>query len=339
MTSREEARALKGRLENVLRTYREAQGMSVKPGTINTYVQSASTLIRKVGVEGWDTPGWGETHAETIQQFLDELKTPATRKTALQSLIQIATAVGMHPKMLTAWNKQFRELMASMLEESKDQKATIRQRENWVSLPELRKVVRGYERMLREEGVLNGTGVLPRHLQPIMLKWVVGSLYVLDDENPPQRLVYRDTRVISRTAFDALPTEERDAGNYLVRITPKTKFLFSIGRHKTEGAYGRLEIPVGSKLSRVLKIWLEYHRGDYLLGSAPLLQPAMSKLVAETFAPTGKQIGANMVRHIVLTTLYPTDEVQARAKIAHAMGHSLGTQAKYSLDLTGGGAK
>jgi hypothetical protein len=336
--SRQEVQELKAKLEQVLTEYRSAHGMSVKPGTIKTYVQSASMLIRSVGAEGWEKRRWATKHEKAIEAYIDGLSNDATRKTALQSIIQVGTAVPAAARVLKTWNIKFRQLMADLQEKAKEQKATTKQQQNWVSLSELRRVVRGYEHTLKEAGVLNGRGVLPRHLQPVMLKWVVGSLYVLDDANPPQRLVYRDTRVISRQAYAALSEQDKGEHNYLVRISPKTKFMFSIGDHKTSGKYGVLKIPVGSKLARVLKIWLEYHSGDYLLSSSPLLQPAMSKLVTETFAPTGKRIGASMIRHIVLTTLFPTEEVKARAQVAHAMGHSLETQAKYSLDLTDAGA-
>lgn len=195
-------------------------------------------------------------------------------------------------------------------------------------------MLKGYETELKNDGVLRGQGVLPSHTFRLLRRWVIGMLYLSGDDNPPLRLDYRDVRLIDKKVWVKMPAADREGKNWLV-ITGRNKKIFVFGRYKTFATHGVLEVPVGKPLNRALNIWFKYHKGDYLLDRFPLAASRMTELINSVFAPTGKRIGASMLRHIFLTERFPPD-LSHREEIARKMAHTVGQQTLYSLDVSGG---
>jgi hypothetical protein len=207
---------------------------------------------------------------------------------------------------------------------------TEKQAANHVTLKQLNKVLNDRKKMLRKQGVLHGSGSLPKDLYEELRLWVAGSLYLADPDNPPRRLEYRSMRVITEKDWLAPPYNGiHHSGNWLI-ITGRTKKTFVINDYKTSEKYGTFTARVGKTLNSVLNVWLKYHRGDFLLGDSELSAVQMTRMINECFLPTGKIIGANALRHAVLSELFPADSVQ-RHKVAALMGHSVATQMDYPL--------
>jgi hypothetical protein len=208
---------------------------------------------------------------------------------------------------------------------------TERQAGNHVMLNELKKVLNDRKKALRNQGVLHGSGSLPRHLYDELRLWVVGSLYLADPDNPPRRLEYRSMRIITEEDWLAPPYNGiHHEGNWLV-ITGRTKKAFVINDYKTAASYGVFRTRVGKTLNSVINVWLKYHTGKYLLGDdAPLTAVQMTRLLNECFVPTGKIISVNALRHAVLSELFPADAVK-RHRVAALMGHSVAMQMDYPL--------
>jgi hypothetical protein len=207
---------------------------------------------------------------------------------------------------------------------------TERQAENHVMLNQLTKVLNDRKKALRTQGVLHGSGSLPRQLYDELRLWVVGCLYLEDPDNPPRRLEYRSMRIISEKDWLAPPYNGiHHDGNWLI-ITGRTKKRFVINDYKTAATYGPFMTRVGKALNSVINVWLKYHRGEFLLGDHELTAVQMTRMINECFVPTGKIVGANALRHAVLSELFPADAVQ-RHRIAALMGHSVSTQMEYPL--------
>jgi hypothetical protein len=207
---------------------------------------------------------------------------------------------------------------------------TQRQMDNMTTLGELKKVLNDRRKILRREGVIDGAGVLPSNLYSSLREWVAGSLYIADPDNLPRRLEYRSVQIISEAAWRAMTSPQQEVGNWLV-VTGRNKKVFVLNDYKASNTYGQFRNRVGKVLNKVLNVWLKYHHGKYLLsGDEPLTQQQMGELLRACFAPTGKLVSVNALRHAVISSLYPPDAAE-RQERARLMGHSVEMQIGYVL--------
>lgn len=300
-----------------------------KESSANLYAMNVMRLAKLL-----DTDPLNEKFAEDNEQEIDKIfkdSSLTARKNMVQGLVMYIKAQDTPERLI----KKYQQVMADSNKEMSDiaskQEKTEKQSANWVPLPKLKKVIRDYEKELKKEGVLSGEGDLPKALRETLKKYVVGMLYLSGDDNPPLRLDYGNMKIISKGEYDKLKDGEKKGQNYLV-IQGRNKKLFSLGNYKTAGTYGILEIPVGKALNKVLNIWLRYNKTGYLLANSlnnPLTPSQMTKLIQQTFAPTGKNISASMLRHIYLSTKFPAQN-QEKAETAALMAHSTSTANTYS---------
>ncbi len=165
----------------------------------------------------------------------------------------------------------------------------------------------------------------------ILQKYVVGSLYVFED-NPPVRLDYGDMKIVNNSEYEDLSEDDLEENNYLVNKSRNNKF-FSFGDYKTAKNYGTKKITVGKKLNSILNIWLKYNKTDnFLLDSRGGIMTSnqLSKYLNKVFAPTGKKISANMLRHIYISEKHPVKVDEDKEDTADKMLHSTDQQKQYS---------
>ena len=329
--------AMDRKLEELFVKHRTRSGLSTKEKTIRLYTSTTSKLLRTIGQEGWDKTGYAAAHAHEIEAYVNSFQNVATRRSVAQAVYQWLLAIGADPSigaspdLIDHYGKMSHELGLELRTKAASQEASAAQIQNWVSWPDLKRVVRELGKQLEKEGVLRGSGDLPRQLRPLLLKYMVGCLYTMA---PPRRLDYRTMEVVSRAEFDQLPPEKRMARNFLVRVTPKNKMNFVFGDYKTAGKYGEQTLPVPPPLAKVLRCWLGYnHVGPYLFGPLPLSAVQMTRLINDTFAATGKKVSANLLRHSYITHFHPPGDLADRQQDAAAMAHSLGMQACYAVKV------
>jgi len=294
-------------------------------------------MLRTIGQGGWNKPGYVQANVEAIDSYIHSFINDSTRRSVIIAVAGWLNAlgrdetIGADSQLIEQYEKMAHQLGLELRSNAAKQNASPAQAANWVAWPDLKRVVRQLGKQLEKEGVLRGEGELPRHLRPLLLKYVVGCLYTMV---PPRRLDYRAMEVITRSEFAALPIEKRLGKNFLVRITPKNKFEFHFGDYKTADTYGEQVLPVPGPLAKVLRCWLGYHHsGPYLLGPLPLSQVQMCRLIADTFAPSGKQVGVNLLRHSFITYHHPPGDLQERQEHAAAMAHSIELQHQYALKV------
>lgn len=302
----------------------------LSPVTARTY---ATCLVRVRNLIGGDPMHhqWPATDKPALANAL--LSIPlSSRKTCLCALLAWSKTVLSKPADVVACiQRHLDEVVEECRAREEAQQPTQKQTDNWASLTELKAVLKGYERELKDDGVLTGRGVLPSHTFRLLRRWVIGMLYLSGDDNPPVRLDYRDARLIDKKAWLKMPAADREGKNWLV-ITGRNKKVFVFGRYKTFATHGVLEVPVGKPLNRVLNIWFRYHEGPFLLDRFPFAASRMTELINSVFAPTGKRIGASMLRHVYITEKFPAD-LAHREEIARKMAHTVGQQTLYALDV------
>jgi len=321
----------KEKLKNAIKEERK-----IKESTLNAYVFNLSKLSKLL-------------HGDEVVKSLDFLKDKkkveevledkklSTRKTYYAAIIVGLMAMDekFDKKLLTEYRNDMEDMADTYNNEMKEQKLSETQEDNWTTLEKLREVVKGYKSELTAKGVFrkDEKDDLSKKELELLQKWVVGSLYVAEDDNPPLRLEYGDMKVIPWSQYNRMEQSEQEKDNYLV-VRSRNNKAFSLGDYKTKGKYGIKIIPVGKKLNSVLNVWLKYHDGtDGLLvnnkGGA-MSRNGLTKFLNKVFEPTGKKnISASMLRHIYLTEKFPAINDE-REKVAGKMGHSVAQQVEYS---------
>tara|TARA_R110002012_G_scaffold74803_1_gene189479 strand:- start:8714 stop:9673 length:960 start_codon:yes stop_codon:yes gene_type:complete len=264
-----------------------------------------------------------------VMKAIEEKKL-STRKTYLAAIVVTLMAFDKDKDLIKYYRDEMEELAKMFNTEMSEQKKSEKQDENWVSLTTLRKIMRKYRNELNEKGIFKKQ---PEDLTnkefELLQKWIVASLYILDD-NPPLRNDYI-MKTISNKEYSKLSEEDKKKQNYLV-IKSRNNKAFSLGDYKTSGTYGTKLIPVGKKLNSALNIWLRFNTtGNLLLNSRkqPMTANGLTKFLQKTFEPTGKNISSSLIRHIFISEKFPAVN-QEKEKVASAMGHSVAQQTLYS---------
>lgn len=132
---------------------------------------------------------------------------------------------------------------------------------------------------------------------------------------PPQRLNWCNVFIVPE---GETPPE---TGNYMT----STEVTFR--DYKTAKNYGTLTLPLPKVFQEVVAASLEKYPRRYLFGhrnhNTPFTPAALSHLLMEAFAPTGRQAAANLIRHSYASFIH-ADKPSVAEETAEAkkMGHS-----------------
>ena len=306
---------------------------NLRPSTINTYIFNLNKLHKKMfdGKQLENIKFLKNTN--NVINALADLK-PTTQKTYLASIV-VALDSQDGDEYEKSLNK-YRELMINNIKsynaELKEQKKSGTQDKNWTSMKALRKVVNGYKKQLGTMGTFNkNKGEISRKEHDLLQKWMVGSLYVIDNNNPPLRNDYTPMQIISLTDYNKLDDSDLQDNNYLVVVSRNKKF-FSFGEYKTSKTYGIKKIDLGSKLNSVMNIYLKFHDSKFLLlnnRGEPMSSNGLTKYIQKVFEPTGKKISANLLRHIYISEFMTGPSLKEKEALGEKMGHNTQTQELY----------
>ena len=305
---------------------------NIKPNSLNAYVISISKLHKATEGDGDFTNLDFLKDTDEIKEFLSGLKL-STQKNYLAAIIVALDAMNKKEKyddLISEYRKILDETHNKYVEDYENGEKSETQKKNWASMAELKKVMNGYLRDIKERELLQ-KDELNKKQMALVQKWVIANLF-LNEENPPTRLDYSPMEIISKSEYDKLDDEEKKENNYLVVVSRNNKF-FSFNEYKTAGKYGENEVKDGKKLNSVLNIWLKFNKTDSLLLNSqgnPLSANGLGKEIKKVFAPTGKNISVNMLRHIFISEKYPKEKLDEKAEDAKKMGHSKSTQESYS---------
>ena len=302
---------------------------NIRETSLNAYVFNINKLHKLMFDKDVESLNFLEKK-DDVMKTIDSKKL-STRKSYLASIVVALMAMDKDDDLIKFYRNEMEDLAKKFNEDMATQRKSEAQSENWVSLEKLRKVMRKYRNDLNEKKIFQKQ---PDNLTnkefDLLQKWVVSSLYILDD-NPPLRNDYL-MKIITQKDYDKLSEDEKKKQNYLVNKSRNSK-IFSLGEYKTAGKYGTKLIPVGKKLNSVLNIWLNFNKTeDLLLNSMkkPMTSNGLTKYLNKVFEPTGKNnISSSMIRHIFITEKFPP-QLQERQDVADKMGHSVSQQELYA---------
>jgi hypothetical protein len=300
----------------------------LRDSSINAYVSNMNKLHKIMFDKPIEDLDFLKDKSKVMKAI--ENKKLTTRKTYLASIVVSLMSLDKDEKLTSYYRDAMEGLAKEFNSDMEKQKKSEVQDKNWVSLEALRKVMRKYRNELMEKKIFQKDKDLNNKDFDLLQKWVVSSLYILDD-NPPLRLDYAPMETISKSDYNNLTDKEKTEKNYLV-IKSRNSKDFSLGDYKTSGTYGTKLIPVGKKLNSVLNIWLKFNTTGHLLLNSrkePMTANGLTKYLQKTFAPTNKNISASMIRHIFITTKFPPQNKE-KEEIASKMLHSTEQQTLYS---------
>lgn len=302
---------------------------NIRDSSLNMYLNNLKKVNKELGNDNLYEIQTLE-NKDDITKLLKEKK-DTTKKNYLASFIVLLMSDEEKYKKLIDEYRLEMELLAQKIDKfNKSQEKTDSQKKNWSSIEELQKIVNEYKKEIERKGLFKESALTKKEFNLIQ-KYVVGMLYIGDPKNnAPLRADYNDMKIIHISDYNKL-SEEDLKKNYLV-IRSKNKKFFSLGEYKTHGKYGLKIIPLGSKLNTVMNKWLKINKSGFLLlnsSSKPMTPNQLTKFVVRVFKPSKKEIGINILRHIVISELYPP-KLKERSKTAEQMGHSVSQQELYS---------
>jgi len=300
----------------------------LRPSSLNAYASNMNKLHKLMfdkEITGLDFLKDKKKVMKTIEE-----KKLSTRKTYLAAIVVTLMAFDKDEDLIKYYRDEMEDLAKQFNANMEEQKKSETQDKNWVSLAALRKVMRKYRNELNEKEIFKkDADDLTNKEFDLLQKWIVASLYILD-ENPPLRNDYI-METISNKDYEKLSEEEKREKNYLV-IKSRNNKMFSLGEYKTSGKYGTKTIPVGKKLNSALNIWLKFNKTGHLLLNSkrePMTANGLTKYLQKTFAPTGKNISSSMIRHIFISDKFPAQNKE-KEEVAEKMAHSVNQQTLYS---------
>ena len=294
---------------------------NVKSTTLNAYLLNLNKLL-KLGDLTPSTENLDKLleNSDNVMDLLEGKKASTLRN----YLASIVVYLSLDEKNLELV-KTYRTLMDTYQKQNNQSyagnKKSEKQKENWTTISELQKVLGNYKKQLDRDGSLKKDELSKKEFD-LLQKWLVGSLYIADESNPPLRNDYI-MDIMSSKDYDRLDIETKQKNNYLV-VKNKSNKMFSLGEYKTSQKYGVKEIKVGKKLNTVLNVWLKYNKSKHLILNAngdQITPNSLTKLLIKIFEPSGKKISSSMLRSIYISEKFPpqTDE---KTELANLMLHS-----------------
>ena len=294
---------------------------NVKSTTLNAYLLNLNKLL-KLGDLTPSTENLDKLleDSDNVMDLLEGKKASTLRN----YLASIVVYLSLDEKNLELV-KTYRTLMDTYQKQNNQSyagnKKSEKQKENWTTISELQKVLGNYKKQLDRDGSLKKDELSKKEFD-LLQKWLVGSLYIGDESNPPLRNDYI-MDIVGSKDYDRLDIETKQKNNYLV-VKNKSNKMFSLGEYKTSQKYGVKEIKVGKKLNTVLNVWLKYNKSKHLILNAngdQITPNSLTKLLIKIFEPSGKKISSSMLRSIYISEKFPpqTDE---KTELADLMLHS-----------------
>jgi len=309
---------------------------NLKPSTAKSYIKKLECINKSLGIENVYSIDILEDK-EIVDEYLKEFKNN-TIKTYLGAIITLLQAFGKTADLLEVIDEYREELETRQKVEQKrleSQEKSESQEKNWVEIEELQKIVDTLGDEINLKRLWEKGDDISMKEFFLIQKYIVGMLYVGDIENnPAMRLDYAPMKIIHISDYKKQEADGIPKENSLV-VCSKSKMFFEFVDYKTNKTYGIKKIPLGDTLIKLMNLWLKVNKtGSLLINQRgnPMKGNELSKLVNNVFSPTGKKIGVTLLRHIIISKLFPA-QLDNQKNTANLMAHSVPQQTLYSKKI------
>lgn len=296
-----------------IKDYLKTARPTLTDGSLKTYTSIITNLGKQMKMD-LSTPDAVIANYQAILEHLKDIP-PKIRKTRLASLVVFISATEGNEEAIA----KFREVMMDdkevAEEEAKEQQLTERQKEGWISWPQ---VLEHYRELELDTKRLWKKPALDKGEFHKLQTYVLMSCLVLLDG---------PRRSMDWVSFK-LRNVDKEKDNYMTYEKRKPVLVFN--HYKTAGTYGsqKVEAP---RLAPILRKWAEKNPHDHLLmnyhQTGPTTQSQLTAILNDFFK---KPISTSLLRHIWLTHFHQnTPALKEMEKVAHTMGHSVNESLLY----------
>tara|TARA_R110002124_G_scaffold3515_1_gene23112 strand:+ start:1054 stop:1992 length:939 start_codon:yes stop_codon:yes gene_type:complete len=292
---------------------------NIRPITLRNYTRYLTTILK-----GLDTEDIKVLKSfNKVKTFLNTKKL-SVRK-ALTASILVYLRAEENEKNEEIINK-YRIFLLDLNKEYHKDKSTRQKSEredkNWTTLEQLHEIRNKLHKRVVDNNIPIKNGLTSKNMDYLQ-QYVVASLYTL---LPPRRNIYASVKLIKEKDYKKLRGDDRKQ-NYLVYNKSKTKIYFHFGRQKSKN-FDEQKIDATKELKKVLKLWLKFNDGEYLLMNKQgnrMTENGLTKYLNKVFKLEGKKISSSMIRKIFSTEITGKAH-QLIEDTAEKMGHSVGEQ-------------
>jgi hypothetical protein len=290
--------------------------------TLKTYQSIINSIRREVGVPTtqYDDGKWIVSNWVKILKIIDGSASIHTKKNRASVL---SVWCDMH-SLPDKYGEQLQMIMAELANEVADQystnKMTEKQEANWLTIDELREIVKKLEMKL------------PRLIDTYgEYKQLLSYLVILIHLDYPLR---NDLACAKIYLAKDMPDKQDKEINYL-SVGDKKVTLY-LNDYKTEKEYGQKIIEFNEDVSREIiqyypvikqlspKGWFIRDRDD---PDKCISRTTLTKWINSAFADTGKKVSTTQIRRSVISSVYKPVEGEQKKKqdLAYVAGHSVRT--------------
>ena len=214
-----------------------------------------------------------------------------------------------------ALNNQYNTVVANNEMSEKTQK-------NWITMEE-------YDKMLSRIKLIIDSfdfDKIGKRETTLFQKYLILNIY----KYHPMRLDLHDMKIIDEQE------DNKDLSNdfnYFIKLD-NGNFRFKILNFKTKKTHKEIVININPKLNDIINKYLKINKSEYFITQErnqmlPIKKQALANYIARIFKKyTGKDIGVNMIRKLVVSDRFAEIDKQQK-KLAKEMGHQIGTQQNY----------
>lgn len=255
-----------------------------------------------------------------IGKVQDKLKDKhfTTQRNYYNSIIILLMALGGDKELIDKYNEIRDELNAKYLENQQSGVISDKQKENFISIDELRNLISKIKDDLNIPK-LKKKDTLTAKEKKLLMVYLILSILI---ENP-MRNDLSQMKIISKKVYNNLSDKEKEDNNYLVM--EKTSLKFILNDYKTSKKYAEKIIQISKPLEKIIRMYMRINKlktGDILF---PLSRNAISQLLIKTSKKyIGKSISTTMIRKIVASDLLK-DVKEIEKKLSNKMGTDIDT--------------
>tara|TARA_R110001592_G_scaffold59766_3_gene181462 strand:+ start:6865 stop:7839 length:975 start_codon:yes stop_codon:yes gene_type:complete len=299
-------------------TIKEARP-NVKETTIKMYESNLNKLKKLFDTEDWD-------FLKNVSEVKDKLKELhyTSQRNYYNSIIILLMALNhdkKYDKLLEAYNTLRDDLNKQYEDENAKGTISEKQKANFVSLDEVKKMIAKMEVDLKGWKKKE----LKQSEQMLLVVYMIYQIHIV----LPLRNDLSGCSAIRKTEYNKLTAKDKEDNNYLV--VNKSDMFFVLNKFKTSSKYEELKFSVPKELEKLLRAYVKKTGMGVLFKSSTgkaYSRNSISQLLLKTSQKyMNKSISTTMLRKIVLSDKFSDTkkEMEAMAKIT---GHSTDTMTK-----------
>ena len=292
----------------------------LKANTVKQYEIQLKRLQKLFDTEGWDFL----KNIDSVKEKLSD-KHFTTSRNYYNSIIVLLMALNSDEKLndlIKEYVTVRDKLNEQYAEEQSTGKISEKQKNNFVELAEIQKMITTMENEIKKEKIKKKEKLSKNDLELLTAYTLFSFLIRLPTRNDMSGM-----QLIGKTAYNNLSDKQKEDTNYLVK--EKSKMFLVLNEYKTKSKYGEKKIDVPKDLEKILRMYLRLtktNNGDIVFTNfkgEPISRNGISQLLIKTSKHyLDKSISSTMMRKIVLSDKF-AEVNEEKQKMAEITGHDV----------------